>query len=69
LDPNIGLYAFPMIIGSVLHSSNPGVSDPLKFNYTMPMLVFVALGVVAMIIGFVLKALMRKKAMDWKNRT
>lgn len=26
---NIGLYAFPMIIGSVLRSSNPGVTDPL----------------------------------------
>ena len=29
---NIGLYAFPMIIGSVLASSNTGVTDPLKYN-------------------------------------
>ena len=27
---NIGLYAFPMIIGSVLRATNPGVSDPLR---------------------------------------
>lgn len=58
---NIGLYAFPMIIGSVLRSSNPGVTDPLKYNYTAPMLVFVSLGVVALILGFLLKALDKKK--------
>ncbi|KGI22704.1 MFS transporter [Hoylesella timonensis] len=58
---NIGLYAFPMIIGSVLRSSNPGVTDPLKYDYTAPMLVFVSLGVVALILGFLLKALDKKK--------
>ncbi|MCL6748945.1 MFS transporter [Prevotella sp. TCVGH] len=58
---NIGLYAFPMIIGSVLRSSNPGVTDPLKYNYTAPMLVFVSLGVIALILGFLLKALDKKK--------
>lgn len=58
---NIGLYAFPMIIGSVLRSSNPGVTDPLKYNYTAPMLVFVSLGVIALILGFLLKTLDKKK--------
>ncbi len=58
---NIGLYAFPMIIGSVLRSSNPGVTDPLKYDYTAPMLVFVSLGVIALILGFLLKALDKKK--------
>ena len=58
---NIGLYAFPMVIGSVLRSSNPGVTDPLKYDYTAPMLVFVSLGVVALILGFLLKALDKKK--------
>lgn len=58
---NIGLYAFPMIIGSVLRSSNPGVTDPLKYNYTVPMLVFASLGVIALILGFLLKALDKKK--------
>ncbi len=58
---NIGLYAFPMIIGSVLRSSNPGVTDPLKYNYTVPMLVFASLGVIALFLGFLLKALDKKK--------
>ena len=52
---NIGLYAFPMIIGAVIQSSNPGVTDPLKYNYTVPMLVFGSLGVFALILGFWLK--------------
>ena len=57
---NIGLYAFPMIIGSVLRSSNPGVTDPLKYNYTVPMCVFAVLGVVALFLGLYLKAIDRK---------
>lgn len=52
---NIGLYAFPMIIGSVLVDSNPGVTDPLKYNYTVPMLLFASLGVVAFFLGLWLK--------------
>lgn len=58
---NIGLYAFPMIIGAVLAASNPGVDDPLKYSYTVPMLVFAALGVLALILGIILKALDAKK--------
>lgn len=58
---NIGLYAFPMIIGAVLAATNPGVDDPLKYNYTVPMLVFASLGVLALILGIVLKALDAKK--------
>jgi MFS family permease len=58
---NIGLYAFPMIIGSVLTASNPGVTDPLKFNYTVPMLVFVSLGVMALLLSFWLKAEDKRK--------
>lgn len=52
---NIGLYAFPMIIGSVIQMSNPGVTNPLEYNYTTPMLVFASLGVLALILGFWLK--------------
>lgn len=52
---NIGLYSFPMIIGSVLSSSNPGVTNPLEYNYTAPMLVFASLGVLALILGIWLK--------------
>jgi len=58
---NIGLYAFPMIIGSVLSSSNPGVTDPLQYNYTTPMLVFASLGVFALLFGLWLKALDARK--------
>ena len=54
---NIGLYAFPMIIGAVLTESNPGVDNPLDYNYTVPMLVFAGLGVLALVLGLTLKAL------------
>ena len=57
---NIGLYAFPMIIGSVLASSNPGVTNPLEYNYTAPMCVFASLGVVALLLGLYLKAIDKK---------
>lgn len=57
---NIGLYAFPMIIGSVLKASNPGVTDPLQYNYTVPMAVFASLGVAALFLGLYLKAIDRK---------
>lgn len=57
---NIGLYAFPMIIGSVLKASNPGVTDPLQYNYTVPMVVFASLGVAALFLGLYLKAINRK---------
>ncbi len=58
---NIGLYAFPMIIGSVLQMSNPGVTNPMEYNYTVPMLVFASLGVLALIFGFWLKMEDKKK--------
>ena len=54
---NIGLYAFPMIIGAVLTATNPGVDNPLDYNYTVPMLVFAGLGVLALFLGITLKAL------------
>ena len=58
---NIGLYAFPMIIGSVLSASNPGITDPLQYNYTIPMCVFASLGVMALFLGFALQAFDKKK--------
>lgn len=58
---NIGLYSFPMIIGSVIRSSNPGVTNPLEYNYTVPMLVFASLGVLALLLGIWLKAEDKKK--------
>lgn len=57
---NIGLYAFPMIIGVVLQKSNPGITDPLQYDYSVPMCVFASLGAFALVLGFVLKALDKK---------
>ncbi|MDE5811485.1 MAG: MFS transporter [Muribaculaceae bacterium] len=57
---NIGLYAVPMIIGGVLAASNVGVSNPLNYNYTVPMLIFASFGVLALLFGLVLKAIDRK---------
>lgn len=57
---NIGLYAFPMIIGSVLAACNPGVTDPTKLDYTVPMCLFASLGVLALILGLYLKLLDKK---------
>ena len=58
---NIGLYAFPMIIGAVLAATNPGVENAMDYNYTVPMLVFASLGGLALILGIILKALDAKK--------
>ena len=37
---NIGLCLFPILIGKVLTASNPGVDNPMEYNYTNPMLLF-----------------------------
>lgn len=58
---NIGLYGFRKGIGSVLQASNPGVTDPLKYNYTVTMTVFASLGVFALLFALWLKALDAKK--------
>lgn len=58
---NIGLYAFPMLIGAVLVSTNVGVMNPLSYNYTAPMLIFASLGVLALLFGLWLKALDAKR--------
>ena len=57
---NIGLYLFPIIIGRVLSATNPGVTDPLSYNYTAPMLIFAGLGGIALVLGLCLKAIDRK---------
>ena len=57
---NIGLWLFPLLIGKVLDASNPGVTDPLQYDYTNPLLMLAALGVAAFIIGLILKVVDRK---------
>ncbi len=58
---NIGLYSFPMIIGATLRMSNPGIEDPLQYNYTIPMLIFASLGVLALLFGLWLKVEDKKR--------
>ena len=54
---NIGLALFPILIGNVLEWTNPGVTNPMDYNYTVPMLLFASLGVLALFFGIWLKAL------------
>ena len=58
---NIGLWLFPLLIGKVLDDTNPGVTDPTKFDYTAPLVMLACLGVAAPILGFILKAVDKKK--------
>ncbi len=58
---NIGLWLYPMIIGSSLESSNPGVTEQIKngidahYDYTTPMLIFAITGVLGLLFAFLLK--------------
>ncbi|MGL5683877.1 MAG: MFS transporter [Marinifilaceae bacterium] len=52
---NIGLMAFPMLIGWSLSVTNQGITNPLEYNYTVPMLIFAMLGVAAFFLGIWLK--------------
>ncbi|MDR0763391.1 MAG: MFS transporter, partial [Bacteroidales bacterium] len=70
---NIGLWIFPLLIGKILDASNPEVVQALKdntmtpevaatsYDYTYPLLMFVCLGIAALVLGFYLKAVDRKK--------
>ena len=60
---NIGLWLFPLLIGKVLDKTNPGVTDPTQFNYTAPLVMLACLGVAALLLGFVLKVVDRKKGL------
>ena len=58
---NIGLWLFPLLIGKVLENTNPGVDDPVALDYTWPLVMLACLGVAALIIGVILKAVDKKK--------
>jgi hypothetical protein len=60
---NIGLWLFPLLIGKILDKTNPDVTDPIKFNYTIPLLMLACLGVAALILGFILKRVDKKKGL------
>jgi hypothetical protein len=60
---NIGLWLFPLLIGKILDASNEGVTDPTKFDYTNPLIMLACLGAAALILGFVLKRVDKKKGL------
>ena len=72
---NIGLWLFPLLIGKVLDSSNPQISEALangtmtaeeaavSYNYTAPLVMLACLGVAALVIGFILIGLDKKKGL------
>jgi MFS family permease len=69
---NIGLWAFPIIIGKALIAFNPNVGMG-NYDYTAPMLIFASLGIVAFFLGIWLKVENKKKgygleAPNIKNR-
>ncbi len=65
---NIGLMAVPGLIGWSVSASNPGVAEQIaqgvagvKYDYTIPELIFASFGVAAIGLSFVLKYYDRKK--------
>jgi MFS family permease len=72
---NIGLWLFPLLIGKVLDKTNPelvlglqnGTITPeqaaISYDYTAPLVMLASLGVAALILGFVLKAVDKKKGL------
>lgn len=57
---NIGLWLFPMLIGKILQASNKNVANPTDYDYTNPLIMLASLGLLAFILGFVLKAVDKK---------
>ena len=60
---NIGFWLFLLLIGKVLDNTNPGVTDPTQYDYTWPLVMLACLGVAALILGLVLKAVDKKKGL------
>lgn len=70
---NIGLWLFPLLIGKVLDATNPEIVTAVQsgamsieeaavsYDYTWPLVMLACLGGAALILGFVLKAVDRKK--------
>jgi MFS family permease len=70
---NIGLWLFPLLIGKILDVSNPEIAEQLEkklitpeiaavsYNYTYPLLMLACLGVAALVLGFYLKVVDKRK--------
>lgn len=57
---NLGLFAVPILAGTILDITNPGVTPELieqgaRLNYTPALLMFVGFGIIGMIFAFLLK--------------
>ena len=72
---NIGLWLFPMLIGKVLDNTNPDIVAGLEsgtitaqeaavsYNYTAPLVMLACLGIAALVLGFILKIVDKKKGL------
>ena len=60
---NIGLWLFPLLIGKVLDATNPEGTSATELNYTAPLIMLASLGVAALLLGLVLKAVDKKKGL------
>ena len=58
---NIGLWLFPTLIGKVLDATNPEGTSATELDYTAPLVMLACLGVAALLLGFVLKGIDKKK--------
>ncbi|MFI3297544.1 MAG: MFS transporter [bacterium] len=58
---NIGLMTIPMLIGKTLDATNVGVAEGEPLDYTVPMVLFASLGVLAFFLGLWLKVEDKKK--------
>ena len=70
---NIGLWLFPLLIGKVLDSTNPQITEAVaagtlspeeasvSYNYTAPLVMLACLGAAALVIGLILKVIDRRK--------
>ena len=73
LIQNIGLWLFPLLIGKILDWSNPEIAQAVvdgtmtsaeasvSYDYTNPLIMLAMLGVAALILGFVLKSVDKKR--------
>ena len=70
---NIGLWLFPLLIGKILDKTNPQLVEDLKnglitaeeastsYDYTAPLVMLAGLGAAALVLGFVLRIVDKKK--------
>ncbi len=70
---NIGLWLFPLLIGKILDKTNPQIVEGLEngtitpqeaavsYDYTAPLVMLACFGVAALVIGFILKVVDKKK--------